>query len=179
MSVEYVRKKDVESLIKAYFKTKIEDGEKALDPGDTGVELLRLLDTKEKLVQMYDKDTIIRALCEVSCPGEEGGASCPERKSGRCRKIDGLEWCMVDRIAEALLCVPVGDWISSELMPPEEMGQVLALVCGKYKNITFDHAVLLGEYVDGEWILDQYPEAMDITVSHWAFPPDLPAEVKK
>lgn len=119
MSVEYVRKKDVESLIKAYFKTKIEGGEMELDPVDTSADLLRLLDAKEKLVQMYDKDTIIRALCEVSCLGEEGGASCPERKSGRCRKIDGLEWCMVNRIAETLLCVSVGDWISSELMPTE------------------------------------------------------------
>ena len=178
MSTEYIRKEDVEVLIKAYFKTKIEGGENALDPGNTGVELLRLLDAKEKLVQMYDKDTIIRVLCEVSCPGEEGGASCPERKSGRCRKIDSLKWCMIDRIVETLLCVSIGDWISSELMPPEEEGQVLALVCGKYKNITFDHAVLLGEYVDGEWIFEQYPEAEDITVSHWAFIPDLPAEVK-
>lgn len=178
MSTEYIRKEDVEVLIKAYFKTKIEGGEKALDPGDAAVDLLRLLDVREKLVQTYDKDMIIRALCEVSCPGETGGASCPERKSGRCRKIDGLEWCMVNRIAETF-CVLVGDWISSELMTPEEEGQVLALVRGKYKNITFDHAVLLGEYVDGEWILEQYPEAEDITVSHWAFIPDLPVEVKK
>jgi hypothetical protein len=163
MNIEYVRKKDVEALIKAYFKTKIEGGEMALDPVDTSVDL----------------DTIIRALCEVSCPGEEGGASCPERKSGRCRKIDGLEWCMIDRIAEALVYVPAGDWITSKQMLPEEIGQALVLVSGKYKNITFDHAVLLGEYVDGEWILEQYPEAMDITVSHWAFIPDLPAEVKK
>ena len=177
MSTEYIRKKDVESLIKAYFKTKIEGGEMALDPVDTGVDLLQILDTTAKIEQMLDKDTITRALCEVSCPGEEGGASCPERKSGRCRKIDGLEWCMVNRIAETLVYVPAGDWITSKQMLPEE-GQVLALVCGKYKNITFDHAVLIAEYVDGEWILEQYPAAEDITVSHWAFIPDLPAEVK-
>lgn len=145
MNIEYVRKKDVESLIKAYFKTKINDGEMELDPGDTGVDLLRMLDGAPTHVL----------------------------------KDDGsIEWCSVTGIVEALAAAVVGDWISCELMLPEE-GQVLALVCGKYKNITFDHALLLAEYVDGEWILEQYPEAMDITVSHWAFIPDLPAEVKK
>jgi hypothetical protein len=153
MSVEYVRKNDVEALIKAYFKTKIEDGEKALDPGDTGVELLRILDGTPTHVL----------------------------------KDDGsIEWCSVTGIVDALAAAAVGalaaaavgEWISCELMLPEEE-QVLALVCGKYKNITFDHAVLIAEYVDGEWILDQYQEAENITVSHWAFIPDLPAEVKK
>ena len=146
MSTEYIRKEDVEVLIKAYFKTKIEGGEKALDPGDTGVDLLRMLDGTPTHVL----------------------------------KDDGsIEWCSVTGIVDALAAAAVGEWISCELMLPEEEGQVLALVCGKYKNITFDHAVLLGEYVDGEWILEQYPEAENITVSHWAFIPDLPAEVKK
>ena len=146
MSTEYIRKEDVEVLIKAYFKTKIEGGEKALDPGDTGADLLRMLDGTPTHVL----------------------------------KDDGsIEWCSVTGIMDALAAAAVGEWISCELMLPEEEGQVLALVCGKYKNITFDHAVLLGEYVDGEWILEQYPEAENITVSHWAFIPDLPAEVKK
>ena len=145
MSTEYIRKEDVEVLIKAYFKTKIEDGEKALDPGDTGVDLLRMLDGTPTHVL----------------------------------KDDGsIEWCLVTGIVDALAAADVGEWNSCELMLPEEV-QVLALVCGKYKNITFDHAVLLGEYVDGEWILEQHPEAEDITVSHWAFIPDLPAEAKK
>lgn len=146
MSTEYIRKKDVEILIKAYFETKIDGDEKALDPGDTGVDLLRKLD----------------------------GA--PTHKL----KDDGnIEWCSVTGIVKALAAAAAGEWISCELMLPEEIGQVLVLVSGKYKNITFDHAVLLGEYVDGEWILERYPEAEDITVSHWAFIPNLPAEVKK
>lgn len=73
--------------------------------------------------------------------------------------------------------VPDG-WISTEWeLPTAQTGQVLALVNGKYKNIGFDHAVLLADYVDGEWMLEDYPEATDITVSHWAFIPKLPEGV--
>ena len=147
MSTEYIRKEDVEVLIKAYFKTKIEDGETALDPVDTGVELLRILDGLPVHESADEKTVMSRALAKII--------------QKNCANLIGLSW------------------ISCELEEPEEEGQVLVLVCGKYKNITFDHAVLLGEYVDGEWILDRYPEATDITVSHWAFIPDLPAEVKK
>lgn len=49
MSTEYIRKKDVESLIKAYFKTKIEGGEMELDPIDTCAEILKMLDDKAKV----------------------------------------------------------------------------------------------------------------------------------
>lgn len=146
MSVEYIRKEDIEVLVKAYFKTKIEDGEMALDPVDTGVDLLRMLDGAPTHVL----------------------------------KDDGsIEWCSLTGIVDALAATAVGDWISCEWECPGEEGQVLVLVCGKYKNITFDHAVLIADYVDGQWILEQYPEAEDITVSHWAFIPKLPADVKK
>ena len=147
MSTEYIRKKDVEILIKAYFKTKIEGGEKELDPGDTGVDLLMILDGLPTHESVDDKTVMSRALMKII--------------QKNCANLIGVSW------------------ISSEWELPAEEGQVLALVYGKYKNITFDHAVLLADYVDGEWILEHYPEATDITVSHWAFIPDLPEEAKK
>ena len=49
MNIEYVRKKDVEALIKAYFKTKIEEGEMQLDPVDACAEILEMLDDKAKV----------------------------------------------------------------------------------------------------------------------------------
>ena len=75
--------------------------------------------------------------------------------------------------------VSLGGWISTEWEVPADDRGVLALVDGKWKNIRFEHAVLLAYYVDGEWILEMYPEAEDITVSHWAFIPELPEEVKE
>ena len=56
MSTEYIRKKDVEGLIEAYFKTKIEDGENELDPGDTAVDLLRKLDGAP-VHELFGKDS--------------------------------------------------------------------------------------------------------------------------
>lgn len=145
MSTEYIRKKDVESLIKAYFKTKIEGGENALDPWDTGVDLLRMLDGTPTHVL----------------------------------KDDGsIEWCSVTGIVDALAAAAVGEWISCELMLPEEEEAVLVVVSGKSENITFLNAIEFAVWVDGEWILQQYPEAKDITVSHWTFIPELPTEVK-
>lgn len=75
--------------------------------------------------------------------------------------------------------VSLGGWISTEWEVPADDGVVLAIVDGSYKNVRFEHAVLLAYYVDGEWILEQYPEATDITVSHWAFIPKLPEEVNE
>lgn len=72
--------------------------------------------------------------------------------------------------------VSLGGWISTERELPADDRGVLALVDGKWKNIRFEHAVLLAYYVDGEWILEMYPEAEDITVSHWAIIPELPVE---
>lgn len=75
--------------------------------------------------------------------------------------------------------VSPGGWISTKWEVPADDSEVLAIVDGKWKNIRFEHAVLLAYYVDGEWILEQYPEATDITVSHWAFIPELPGEAEE
>ena len=81
------------------------------------------------------------------------------------------------KLAEMLEVVMLEYWIPTEWEIPAEEGQVLVLASGKYKNITLDHAVLIANYVDGEWILEQYPEMVDVKVSHWAFIPRLPVGI--
>ena len=75
--------------------------------------------------------------------------------------------------------VSLGGWISTECEVPADDSEVLATADGNWKNVRFEHAVLLAYYVDGEWILEQYPEATDITVSHWASIPELPGEAEE
>lgn len=119
---EYIKRSDVEALIKDFCKNIIEDG---------------------------------RDFVEVT-----------EFNADIQKKLKGLPGVVPD------------GWISTEWeLPTAQTGQVLALVNGKHKNIGFVHAVLLADYVDGEWILEHYPEARDITVSYWAFIPKLPEEV--
>lgn len=54
---------------------------------------------------------------------------------------------------------------------------VPVVVSGRYKNLKWEHAIQLAEYFpeDG-WILEGWPEATDITVSHWFELPEIPGE---
>lgn len=54
---------------------------------------------------------------------------------------------------------------------------VPVIVSGRYKNINWQHAIQLAEYFpeDG-WILEGWPEATEITVSHWFELPEIPVE---
>ena len=71
-------------------------------------------------------------------------------------------------------------WISVKEQLPNDADPVLVVVYGKYKNIEFKGAYELATYSepDKDWILDAYPGAEDITVTHWIPLPDPPEEVE-
>lgn len=67
-------------------------------------------------------------------------------------------------------CIVCGDEI------PETDGLVLAIVSGKFKNITFVNTIELAEYTDCGWIIESYPEWDNANVSYWMPLPELPEE---
>lgn len=71
-------------------------------------------------------------------------------------------------------------WISVKEQLPNDGVPVLVIVNGRYKNIEFKGAYELAAYSepDKDWILDAYPGAEDITVTHWIPLPDPPEEVE-
>lgn len=68
------------------------------------------------------------------------------------------------------------NWISTDHKIPETDGLVLAIVSGKFKNITFVNAIELAEYTDSGWIIDSTPEWDNANVSYWMPLPELPDE---
>lgn len=177
MNNDYIRRSDVESLVKS-FCLELIDAHREIDEVDFNAELQERLKALPGVhFSAENKRVVERLLCEVRCVGLSGGGACPYRKENRCRKIDALEWCMVDKIAETLCGVMVGEWISTEWELPSGDKQVLVLASGKHKNVELKNAVLLADYVNGEWILEQYPEMEDVEISYWTFIPELPGEV--
>ena len=71
------------------------------------------------------------------------------------------------------------NWISTDHKIPETGGLVLAIVNGKFKNITFVNNIVLAEYTDCGWIIDSYPEWDNANVSYWMPLPELPKEEEK
>ena len=70
-------------------------------------------------------------------------------------------------------------WCDPEIeLPPDEETAVLAIVSGRIHetHILID-AYQLAFYVEDEgWILENYPEATDIVVTHWMPLPEPPME---
>ena len=71
-----------------------------------------------------------------------------------------------------------GAWCKTEDELPVDDGMVLCIASGKAGNVTLQNAVELGYYVrkDGDWILEQWPEAEDIAVQWWMELPELPED---
>lgn len=68
-------------------------------------------------------------------------------------------------------------WIRVADRLPEDDMFVLAIVSGKpTKNITFVGAYCFAEYSDGGWIIEEYLEWENPTVTHWAPLPEPPKE---
>ena len=72
-------------------------------------------------------------------------------------------------------------WISvKERLPDDEKDgeTVLAIVSGKpHKNITLCHALMTAGYFPGEgWVVNEYPEWENPTITHWMPLPELPKE---
>ena len=68
------------------------------------------------------------------------------------------------------------NWISTDHKMPETDGLVLAIVNGKFKNITFVNNIVLAEYTDCGWIIDSHPEWDNANVSYWMPLPEPPKE---
>lgn len=74
-----------------------------------------------------------------------------------------------------------GEWISvKERLPDDEKDgeTVLAIVSGKpHKNITLCHALMTAGYFPGEgWVVNEYPEWENPTITHWMPLPEPPEE---
>ena len=72
-------------------------------------------------------------------------------------------------------------WISvKERLPDDEKDgeTVLAIVSGKpHKNITLCHALMTAGYFPGEgWVVNEYPEWENPTITHWMPLPEPPEE---
>lgn len=75
---------------------------------------------------------------------------------------------------------PVG-WISvEERLPDDELDgeTVLAIVCGNpHENITLHSAIMTAGYFNGEgWVVNEYPEWEDPTITNWMPLPEPPKE---
>lgn len=124
-------------------------------------------DTREKL-----KRLLFDVPCESECEGELG--SCPDRKYGKCKRMDRLEYCTVQKIADHLLAngVTVQEWIPvSE--PPKEW---------KHKNgvainflvYTPEYGIDIGNYLKpaNAWLCMGIP----CNATHWTKLPEPPKE---
>lgn len=72
-------------------------------------------------------------------------------------------------------------WISVKERLPDDKKDgetVLAIVSGKpHKNITLCHALMTAGYFPGEgWVVNEYPEWENPTITHWMPLPDPPEE---
>lgn len=71
------------------------------------------------------------------------------------------------------------EWIRSDERSPETDDQYyMVVVSGKIDNITLKNAIELAYYSKSEgWILEVWPMAKDLKVSHWMPLPELPGDV--
>lgn len=71
------------------------------------------------------------------------------------------------------------EWRSVEHEVPANFDAVLAFVPhGKCRNITFRDTILLASYDADGWMLEDYPEAEEVTITHWMPLPDDPKEAE-
>lgn len=87
----------------------------------------------------------------------------------------------VFEMAVSALTHQQGEWISvKERLPDDEKDgeTVLAVVSGKpHENITLCHALMTAGYFPGEgWVLNEYPEWENPTITHWMPLPEPPEE---
>ena len=71
----------------------------------------------------------------------------------------------------------VGRWIPVRSRLPEDDAQVLVIVSGRWKNVTFNNAYELASWsVTEGWIMEAWPEFENPDVSHWMPLPEPPEE---
>ena len=71
------------------------------------------------------------------------------------------------------------EWIrADERLPETDDQDYLVVVSGKFENVAFLGAIELAYYSKSEgWILEMWPMAKDLKVSHWMPLPELPGDV--
>lgn len=97
---------------------------------------------------------------------------------------DGARKEYVDRFADIMrdffqyVTANDHEWRSVEVEVPANFDAVLVWVPhGKCRNITFRDTILLASYDADGWMLEDYPEAEEVTITHWMPLPDDPKEV--
>ena len=71
-------------------------------------------------------------------------------------------------------------WIPVEERLPESDDNVLVIVNGECKTMTFEEAYMLASYYSGDgWIVEWYEEWENPVVTHWMPLPEPPKEVQK
>ena len=71
-------------------------------------------------------------------------------------------------------------WIPVEERLPESDDNVLVIVNGECKTMTFEEAYMLASYYPGEgWIVEEYEDWENPVVTHWMPLPEPPKEVQK
>jgi len=79
-----------------------------------------------------------------------------------------------DRLEEKYTGTSDG-WFNAKDVFPEADEAVLVVVDGKYKNITFEDAVMTAEYIDdGDWWIEAYPRWSNPVVKFWRPLPEPP-----
>lgn len=128
--------------------------------------------SKQKELKVVELQKMIYG---TECPGEGWPLGCPIRREGMCNQVQELDLCTTRKIAEHLIGqgVVVRRWIqTSEKMPGEDQ-RVLAIVSGRYRNITLTDSVEMASWSEEEgWILDTYPNWEDPQVRCWQPAPE-------
>ena len=93
-----------------------------------------------------------------------------------------FEWNIEGRELSLYSSPPTQQWwipVSERLPDDEKDGEtVLAVVSGKpHENITLCYALMTAGYFPGEgWVVNEYPEWENPTITHWMPLPELPEE---
>lgn len=92
-----------------------------------------------------------------------------------CNRL-GYQQTRIDQLeAELAMLRKERRWIPAGERLPEPDKQVLAIVSGRWENITFDRAYELASWSSDEgWIMEAWPELEDPEVTYWMPLPKLP-----
>ncbi len=69
-------------------------------------------------------------------------------------------------------------WQNATDRPPKNDEDVIVIADGKYGNTEFHNAILLASYSDGEWVLTDYPESVNVKIKCWRYLPEIPSEIR-
>ena len=91
-------------------------------------------------------------------------------------RVDEITHCIAETMnAPAVDAGP--KWISVKDALPEESAFVLCLLSGRYKNVSYENAYVIGTYyADDGWILEEAPRWENPPVTHWMPLPEPPKE---